>query len=291
MYAMARNIQRRLGDNREIVIDDSAVLEKGWVNSLEYYDLNNVEYAHERKWRFIRLFLIQRILLKIYYLYCKYFGRDSYTKKYEFEKKRAHFFEKNGLIVCENGYLPFENLPRNKNILLIGYFQSENYFRSVEEIIRKEFSLNDSLLSGYPGLEAIRNRNAVCVSIKIEHTVGNEANEVCKIDYWEKAIAYILKHVEKPLFFICSDNVDYVKNNLIDVKKYDCICQAQEYPVHISLAVMSLCRHFIIGNTSFGWWAQYLSTFRDKIVVAPSRWTNTDYPVDIYQENWYLVEV
>jgi uncharacterized protein YkuJ len=291
MYAMARNIQCRLQDNKKIFIDDSAVLEKGWVNSLEYYDLNNVEYVHKRRRCFIRPFFVHLILLKLYYMYCKHFGRGSYIKKYEFEKKMSSIFEKNGLIVCENGYLPFDNPPHNKNILLIGYFQSENYFKSVEEIIRKEFSLNDSLLSGYPGLDIIKSRNSVCVSIKIEHTVGNEASEVCKVDYWEKAVAYILKHVENPLFFICSDNVDYVKNNLIDVKKYDCVCQVKEYPAHISLAVMSLCRHFIIGNTSFGWWAQYLSTFKEKTVIAPSRWANTDCPFDIHQENWHLIEV
>ena len=66
-------------------------------------------------------------------------------------------------------------------------------------------------------------------------------------EYWKKAIKYIEDHVENPLFFICSDNVDYVIKHLIDTQKYDYICQYSNYPTYISLSVMSECKHFIIG--------------------------------------------
>lgn len=115
--------------------------------------------------------------------------------------------------------------------------------------------------------------------------------DVCSNGYWEAAIKYILEHVSEPLFFICSDNVEYVKEHLIDFDKYDVITQDTSYPVHISLAVMAQCKHFIIGNTSYGWWAQYLSQNSDKIVVAPSRWYGINVPCDIYQENWHIIEV
>lgn len=78
---------------------------------------------------------------------------------------------------------------------------------------------------------------------------------------------------------------------MIDCEKYDVVTQSKEFTVVESLAVMSKCKHFIIGNTTFGWWAQYLSENDDKIVVAPSRWMNVDMPIDIYQDNWHLIEV
>ena len=69
------------------------------------------------------------------------------------------------------------------------------------------------------------------------------------------------------------------------------MCQSRDFGVEKSLAVMGMCKHFVIGNTTFGWWAQFLNGRDDKIVVAPSRWMNVDMPIDIYQDNWHLIEV
>ena len=83
----------------------------------------------------------------------------------------------------------------------------------------------------------------------------------------------------------------YVLDNLIDTNKYDYVVQDKNSPVFLSLAAMAECKHFIIGNTTFGWWAQYLSEFENKMVIAPSKWMAIDMPIDIYQNNWILIEV
>lgn len=115
--------------------------------------------------------------------------------------------------------------------------------------------------------------------------------DVCTMQYWKEAIKYVTGQVEDPLFFICSDNVPYVLSHLIDANQFDYVEQSREFPVHVSLAAMAECKHFIIGNTTFGWWAQYLSRNPEKIVVAPSRWMAVDMPIDLYQDGWHLVEV
>ena len=147
------------------------------------------------------------------------------------------------------------------------------------------------IVEQYTGINEIRKRNSVCISVKVEHNVGSSLYSVCDIEYWKQAISYITENVDNPLFFICSDNVEYVINNLIDTSKFQYIVQDKEMPVHISLSVMAECKHFIIGNTTYGWWAQYLSSNKNKIVVAPSRWMAVDMPIDIYQDEWHLIEV
>lgn len=287
IYAFARRMSEELGD-KEIIIDDTYVIKSNYENSLQYYNLPNVKYVHSHI-RWLNPKLIRAT--SIYALYRILRRKYSYNERYNIEKKWQKFFNKNGLVLCENGYLEFD-VKRKKNIFIDGYYQSEKYFNDIKDEIRETYSLLDNYdVNNYPGINLINNMESVCISIKVQHNVGNSMYDVCNNGYWQKAINYICYNVKNPLFFICSDNVEFVKKNLIDCNKYNVIFQDSSYPVHISLAVMAKCKHFIIGNTTFGWWAQYLSTNREKIVIAPSKWMKIDMPIVIYQDNWHLIEV
>lgn len=197
-----------------------------------------------------------------------------------------------GAFFCENGYMN-NNIDLKDDVYLEGFFQSEKYFYEYKDEICELFSPNIFIkeLENYKGINELKERNSVCISVKIEHNVGSSLYDVCGIEYWKKAIEYITSNVENPLFFICSDNVEYVLENLIDTKNYDYIVQDRDMPVHISLVAMSQCKHFVIGNTTFGWWAQYLSKNKEKIVIAPSKWMKVEMPIDIYQDNWHVIDV
>lgn len=289
MYAAAKAIQKRLGNKEKIVIDDTAIKKIGWENSLVYYPLEGVEYVSDKKiWRSKVNKLSRFILFSYIHLSARFL---DFRGRYDFQKKHQLFFNKHHLMLCENGYIPLPEEP-DKDIILKGYFQSEQYFQEFKNEIIETFKMKQMVNdSGYPNLNKIKERNTICISIKVEHNVGSRLYDVCTREYWEKAIQYMIDHVKDPLFFICSDNVEYVLENFIDADKYDVVLQSREYPVHISLGVMSCCKHFIIGNTSFGWWAQYLSEYKEKRVIAPSRWYGLDVPCDLRQENWTTIEV
>ncbi len=286
-YAFARKIQREMGENAVIVIDDSDVIRCGWENSLTFYNLPNVEYIHKNIIESCKLSK-QYFLRKIYRLFTR---NKDYMSKFRNEKRLQPLLNRNGMFLCENGFMePHLNL--SGPVYLEGYFQSESYFADIREDIRGLFSGKDfALLESYPGMDKIENQNSVCISVKVEHNVGSSMYDVCSMDYWREAIGYIIDHVEKPLFFICSDNVDYVLEHLIDSERFDYIVQDKNMPVCVSLGAMAKCKHFIIGNTTFGWWAQYLSGYSGKTVIAPSRWMDVEMPIDIYQKNWKLIEV
>ncbi len=288
MYAAVRTMQYLRGDTEEIIIDDRMLGSGIYENSLQYYPLENVKFVHDDKILSTMRFWKQRLGIKIIK---KLEWRKDTIKRSKFECKHQKLINKMGLIYCEDG-LENYSINQGKDLVVWGYFQSEKYFLPCRNEIIEKYSLKEKVeKSDYPNLEQIRKRNSVCISIKIEHNIGTEMYDVCSNGYWEKAIKYIMEHVSDPLFFVCSDNIKYVREHLIDFNKYDVITQDPSYPVHISLAVMAQCKHFIIGNTSYGWWAQYLSQYPDKIVVAPSRWYGIDVACDIYQDNWHTIEV
>lgn len=287
MYSHARKLQE-LNPGQEIVIDDTTVRKLGYENLLTAYPLEDVRYVHDRKLLHSPRMMGRYVTYMLYRLKRKPLGA---WQRYEMEKAQADRFAKRGVRLCENGYIEFPQRFEG-DLLVAGYYQSDRYFEGIEPELRRLFSLSgDPRLEAYPGIDRIRSCNSVCLSIKVQHNVGNGPYDVCNSGYWQAAIEYIQRNVEDPLFFVCSDDVEYVKEHLIDTDKYDVICQSRDFGVDESLAVMGMCKHFIIGNTTFGWWAQFLNGSEDAIVVAPSRWMNIDMPIDIYQDKWHLIEV
>ncbi len=283
IYAYANAL--RMYKDEPIVIDDSAVLKEKWVNSLTSYSFKNVSYIHKKK---IFSPFFKQLMIDLFHQ--KIILNMDFNKKFEYQISKSNGYVKKGYIACENGYYDFKRC--TQNVLIDGYFQSEKFFEANRSGLLTELEASNVVfLEDYRDADVLKDRNSVCISIKVEHNIGSSLYDVCTKEYWEKAIKYITENVEDPLFFICSDNVEYVKRNLINCDKYDTVCQDPKLPVHTSLAAMALCKHFIIGNTSFGWWAQYMSKNKNKIVIAPSKWMRIDMPIDIYQDNWMIIEV
>ena len=70
----------------------------------------------------------------------------------------------------------------------------------------------------------------------------------------------------------------------------ECYFETEGNPIWEKIRLMSACKHFIIHNSTFSWWAQHLSSNTDKIVLAPVKWTQRDdQPIDIYEDNWLYI--
>lgn len=90
-------------------------------------------------------------------------------------------------------------------------------------------------------------------------------------------------------WFIFSDDADWVKDNI--VFPGEVFYQPPRVTPLETLYLMKACKHFIISNSSFSWWGQYLSNNDNKIVIGPAKWYVDGRKTDIIEEEWIKIEV
>ena len=138
--------------------------------------------------------------------------------------------------------------------------------------------------------EIIKNTNSVCVTIRRGDFLLNKFRKqfyICTPEYFEKAINKISKMIEKPQFVVFSDDVEWCKKNM----KFPegTVFESGNDPIWEKIRLMYSCKNFIISNSTFSWWAQYLSKNENKIVIAPKEWNRFEYTDLIYDKKWILI--
>jgi hypothetical protein len=182
------------------------------------------------------------------------------------------------------------------NTYLEGYWQSEKYFKRIEEIIHQEFSFKNFPDPVNRDLgDRISSVNSVSIHVRrgdyVTNPVTNQTHGVCDIDYYQKAIVEIFKNVVKPHFFVFSDDQIWAKSHIITNAPTEYVTHNKSSKNYEDMHLMSLCHHHIIANSSFSWWGAWLSNYNEKMVIAPEKWLNdcrynTD---DICPKSWLMI--
>lgn len=181
-----------------------------------------------------------------------------------------------------------------KNIYLSGYWQSEKYFIKHRKIILGDFSSRSSPISTKNAqLEKdIKKHQSVSIHIRRTDYLTNEnANKfhgVCGLNYYRKSMKYIEKKVTSPVYYVFSDDPDWVRLNIKSKHKVVYITHNQGKDAHEDIRLMSQCQHNIIANSSFSWWGAWLNSHRNKMVISPKRWFNSSLTdtSDLIPQNW-----
>lgn len=154
-----------------------------------------------------------------------------------------------------------------------GYFQNEKYFSDYREYIIKALTLKACLdEKNQILLSHIKESNSVSLHVRRgDYLKLQDIYEICDLGYYRRAVSYISSLVENPVFYVFSDDIYWVKENLkLDFPTiYVDINSAKDY---FDLELMKKCSHNIIANSSFSWWGAWLNENPDKIVIAPQKW-------------------
>jgi hypothetical protein len=187
-------------------------------------------------------------------------------------------------------------LKTKDNSYLEGYWQSEKYFKDIEDIIRKDFTLKNPLGDAAQKIENEINKSQNPVSVHIRRgdyitdKTTNLYHGTCSPEYYEKAIEIIKKGVDSASLFIFSDDIDWVKNNLSFNLPTIYVSQ-KGIADYEEMILMSYCKHNVIANSSFSWWGAWLNNHKDKLVIAPRKWFNAGdaNSADLIPDNWIKI--
>ena len=300
-YETVKNFQMKFFPEEKISIDFSdlkklGTKEEGFEDSLKYFNVEKYETVSK-----INANLFQRILIFLMRIPNPLLRKIGLKNKadivsYNIEKKVQPFLNKFGVYYMIHGYYKFKP-SKSKNKIFIGNFESPKYFDENKEYFQKVFTPKFKIEKSNKELyDKIINNDSICITIRRGDFVSNKefskVHYVCNNEYFYKGIKKISKKVKKPLLVVFSDDIDWVKNNM--KFENDAIFESGNDSIWEKVRLMSACKHFVISNSTFSWWTQYLSTNKNKIVIAPKKWKNISYKkdskdLDIYEDFWIRI--
>lgn len=159
----------------------------------------------------------------------------------------------------------------------IGYWQSADGFDEIADDIRANVfgsGFRDEVINS-PLAKEICDAESVSIHIRRGDYLNPDVQAVyggiCTDEYYEAAIKHMLGKHPDCRFFVFSNDTDWVKQNLT-IDNMVVVEGSDENHGYRDMYLMSLCKHNILANSSFSWWAAWLNNNPEKIILGPSVW-------------------
>lgn len=212
---------------------------------------------------------------------------SKYDPNYCFINKIRHKIGQLDSIFDNPTYMYNESVLKVDDVFVDGYWQCPKYFDDIRGDI-----ISSIIFPKLPDeQEKIRrkmiNENAVSVHVRLGDYLqfGDKYGNICTKDYYNSAFEYLEKNDTNLVYYGFSDNPE-MASELVGNRNIIWMNANSEEDAYNDLNLMKACKHNIIANSSFSWWGAYLGERENKIVIAPSRWTNSNSECDIWCDGW-----
>lgn len=220
---------------------------------------------------------------------------EAYVSKNKLKRMWLKLLGRGGKYVREykNPQYNGEYLKIKSNAYYKGYFQCPKYFENIAGEIRKDFTFppipaddafNQKWLKRFSECE-----NPVFIHLR-RGDYKNLAGWLLPLEYYQKAVAEIKKHVKNPTFFVFgSECDDYIEKEFDIGVPFEVVGEenARNKEDWKDIVLMMNCKHGIIANSTFSWWAAWLSDTDGRTIIAPTPFTVND---DILPDNWIRIK-
>lgn len=187
-------------------------------------------------------------------------------------------------------------LNAQKTVYLHGWWQSEQYFEHIRDVLLKDFTVRTPLQGKNAVVaEQMRNTNSIGIHMRRLDYTSNPKTRAFHGElpqaYYDQALEKMA--VENPTLFIFSDDPAWVREHIqfphptVYIDWNDWLTQQHE-----DIRLMSMCKNFIAANSSFSWWGAWLIQNPEKRIVVPTPWVadpKMAKKLAILPENWIKI--
>lgn len=220
-------------------------------------------------------------------------------KKFPFLNR---LLNKRGVYIESDQGFDSKMLLQPDNTCLLGYWQSPRYFNLIHKQLINElqpiYPLSNKSLEILRGIES---SNSVGVHIRRGDYITSKRAEnfhgVLPLSYYTAAINIIDNKFDAIRYFIFSDDYDWCEKNInirnIDITYLNKDIEREDWE---DLILMSKCKHQVIANSTFSWWAAWIADNYNEdpnhLVIAPKNWFKKPqeiHPADRFPPHWVLL--
>ena len=174
-----------------------------------------------------------------------------------------------GNYCCDMRPFRYRPLPKDwcGTLVLDGYFQSERYFSDVREHILADFTLKDATwLESDPLANQIRTaEHSIFLHVRSYKEVPGKEDGRCAmwlVRYYRDALLRLEGELPSGRVFVFSDDIEWARVNVLagieGKSRLEFVFNGAGSSQERDFALMRLCRHGILADSSFSWWAGWL---------------------------------
>lgn len=157
------------------------------------------------------------------------------------------------------------------SLYLEGYWQSEDYWRDIQDQIRAELQVREpSDMRNLNMARQIRACDSVALHFRFFDSAEEKGANNAPIGYYARAVEHVSLFAPDAHYFVFSDQPELARRRVpLKESQYTLVTHNNSDHAQDDLWLMAQCRHFVIANSTFSWWGAWLAHNANKRVIAP----------------------
>ena len=180
------------------------------------------------------------------------------------------------------------------NLYLDGYWQSPKYFEKYAEEIREQFYVDEQpIVDEADRIGITQDDDSVAIHIRMgdyamSKNIFVNGLYLLPFQYYKNAMNEIKRYMPSQNFYVFTNDVEKARIVFEDISEITYANEERRLSDLQEMHLMSMCKHQIIANSTYSWWAAWLNKNERKIICSPNIvFANKD----IIPEDWKKISI